>query len=65
MQRDSQKGIVIGNKGSRLGGIGSAARAELEQLFGCRVHLFLFVKVQARWSEDPLRYRDLGLDFEA
>lgn len=65
VQRDSQKGIVIGNKGSRLGGIGSAARAELEQLFGCRVHLFLFVKVQARWSEDPLRYRDLGLDFEA
>lgn len=65
VQRDGQKGIVIGAKGSRLGRVGAAARAELERLLGCRVHLFLFVRVQARWSEDPAYYRDLGLDFQA
>jgi GTP-binding protein Era len=65
VQRDGQKGIVIGAKGSRLGRIGAAARAELERLLGCRVHLFLFVRVQGRWSEDPAYYRDLGLDYQA
>jgi len=65
VQRDGQKGIVIGAKGSRLGRIGAAARAELERLLGCRVHLFLFVRVQGRWSEDPAFYRDLGLDYQA
>ena len=43
----------------------SAARADLERLLGCRVHLFLFVRVQARWSDDPAWYRDVGLDFQA
>ncbi len=65
VQRDRQKGIVIGAKGSRLGRVGAAARAELERLLGCRVHLFLFVRVQGRWSEDPAYYRDLGLDYQA
>lgn len=65
VQRDGQKGIVIGRKGSRLSRIGSAARADLERLFGCRVHLFLFVRVKPRWSDDPAWYRDAGLDFQA
>lgn len=65
VQRDGQKAIVIGRKGSRLGRIGSAARADLERLLGCRVHLFLFVRVQAHWSDDPAWYRDVGLDFQA
>ena len=65
VQREGQKGIVIGAKGSRLGRVGAAARAELERLLGCRVHLFLFVRVQGRWSEDPAFYRDLGLDYQA
>lgn len=65
VQRDGQKGIVIGAKGSRLGRVGAAARAELERLLGCRVHLFLFVRVQERWSEDPAYYRDAGLDYQA
>ena len=65
VQRAGQKGIVIGSKGSRLGRIGAAARAELERLLGSRVHLFLFVRVQGRWSEDPAFYRDLGLDYQA
>lgn len=65
VQREGQKGIVIGHKGSRLSQIGTAARAELEHLLGCRVHLFLFVRVQARWSDDPAWYRDVGLDFQA
>ncbi len=65
VQREGQKAIVIGHKGSRLGQIGSAARADLERLLGCRVHLFLFVRVQAQWSDDPAWYRDVGLDFQA
>lgn len=65
VQREGQKGIVIGHKGSRLGGVGSAARADLERLLGCRVHLLLFVRVQPRWSDDPAWYRDVGLDYQA
>ncbi|MCH7956127.1 MAG: GTPase Era, partial [Proteobacteria bacterium] len=34
-------------------------------IFGCRVHLFLFVKVRQNWGEDRERYRDWGLDFDA
>jgi GTP-binding protein Era len=65
VQREGQKAIVIGHKGSRLGRIGSTARGDLERLFGRRVHLFLHVRVQERWSEDPGWYRDVGLDYEA
>jgi GTP-binding protein Era len=65
VERESQKGIVIGAKGSRLGRIGAGARSELERLLGCRVHLFLFVRVQGGWSDDPAYYRDLGLDYKA
>ncbi|MDZ3837316.1 MAG: GTPase Era [Rhodospirillales bacterium] len=65
VEREGQKGIVIGAKGGRLGRIGAGARSELERLLGCRVHLFLFVRVQGRWSEDPAYYRDLGLDYKA
>ena len=45
--------------------IGEAARRELEGLLERRVHLFLFVKVRDDWGDDPERYRDLGLDFDA
>ncbi len=62
--RDSHKRIVLGRGGSRIKAVGSAARAALEQSLGCRVHLFLFVKVRRRWTEDPERYRDLGLEYD-
>jgi len=65
VQRDSQKAIVLGKKGSRIKSIGADARADLEDMLGHRVHLFLFVKVREKWDDDPDRYRDWGLDFNA
>ena len=65
VERGSQKAIVLGKKGSRVKSIGEAARKELEEIFGRRVHLFLFVKVRGNWGDDPERFRDLGLDFNA
>lgn len=65
VQRDSQKAIVLGKKGSRIKEIGGDSRKELEGMFECRVHLFLFVKVRDAWVDDPERYRDWGLDFNA
>lgn len=65
VQRDSQKAIVLGKKGSRVKALGAAAREELEAILGCRVHLFLFVKVREKWVDDPDRYRDWGLDYNA
>ncbi|MBV9843035.1 MAG: GTPase Era [Sphingomonadaceae bacterium] len=61
--RDSQKAIVLGNRGSRLKEIGSRARAELSALLGRKVHLFLHVKVRPEWQEDRGLYRDIGLDW--
>ncbi len=62
VERDSQRGIVLGHGGSRVKAIGAVARAELETLLGRRVHLFVHIKVRP-WGDDPERYRDLGLDF--
>jgi GTP-binding protein Era len=63
VERDSQKAIVLGKGGARIKEIGAAARAELAQLLGRKVHLFLHVKVNARWEEDRGLYRDIGLDW--
>ncbi len=65
VQRASQKAIVLGKSGSRIKAIGERARAELERMFGRRVHLFLFVRVSEDWTEDRERYRAMGLDFES
>lgn len=65
VQRDSQKAIVLGKRGARIKEIGAASRRELEEMFDGRVHLFLFVKVRDGWGDDPERYRDWGLDFDA
>jgi GTP-binding protein Era len=65
VERGSQKAIVLGKKGSRVKSIGETARKEMEKIFECRVHLFLFVKVRGDWGDDRERYRDLGLDFDA
>jgi GTP-binding protein Era len=62
--RSSHKRIVLGKGGQRIGAIGAAARAELGEILGCKVHLFLFVKVRERWLEDPERYRDIGLEYD-
>jgi GTPase len=65
VQRASQKAIVLGKGGSRIKAIGERARAELERMFGRRVHLFLFVRVSEDWTEDRERYQAMGLDFES
>jgi GTP-binding protein Era len=65
VQRDTQKSIVLGKGGQMIKAVGEASRLDLEEMLGCRVHLFLFVKVREKWGDDPDRYRDWGLDFDA
>ncbi len=54
---------MLGKGGARLKQIGSAARAEIAKSLGCRVHLYLHVKVDPEWDEDRGLYRDIGLDW--
>ena len=61
VQRDSQKSIVLGEKGQQIKTIGELARKDMEIQFERRVHLFLFVKVRENWMEDPERLRAMGL----
>ena len=61
--RDTQRAIVLGKGGARLKEIGSKARAELAELLGKPVHLFLHVKVDPKWDEDRDLYREIGLDW--
>jgi GTP-binding protein Era len=63
VERDSQKKIALGKGGQTIKTVGQLAREELEEMLGCRVHLFLFVKVRENWSDDRERYREMGLDF--
>jgi GTP-binding protein Era len=61
--RDSQKAIVLGKGGSKLKSIGEAARKELADLLGTKVHLFLHVKVEEGWAETKEIYEEIGLDW--
>ncbi|WP_026757198.1 GTPase Era [Sediminimonas qiaohouensis] len=61
--RDGHKGIVLGNKGETIKAVGRAAREELEEFLGRRVHLFLQVKVRSGWLDEAERYSEMGLDF--
>ena len=63
VQRGSQKSIVLGKGGQTIKSISQVARNELATILGKTVHLFLFVKVRQNWSDDPERYREMGLDF--
>jgi GTP-binding protein Era len=63
VERESQRKIVLGKGGQTIKAIGAAARKEIAELFERPVHLFLFVKVREGWSEDPERYREMGLEF--
>lgn len=60
VERDSQKGIMIGHKGSRLREVGAAARAQITRLLGTPVHLDLRVKVLKDWQRDPKYLNRLG-----
>ncbi|WP_336249793.1 GTPase Era [Stomatohabitans albus] len=61
VERDSQKGIIIGNRGANLSNIGRAARPEIEDILGSRVYLDLRVKLFAQWQSDPKKLGQLGL----
>ncbi len=62
--RDGHKGIVLGNKGETIKAVGKAAREELVEFLGRKVHLFLQVKVRPNWLEEKERYSEMGLNFK-
>lgn len=64
VRRGTQKGIVLGKGGATVKAIGAAARKEMEDWLGRRVHLFLFVKVRENWMDDKARYTESGLEFD-
>ncbi len=63
VQRDGQKAIVLGKGGATVKKIGELARTEMEEIFGRRVHLFLFVKVREDWAEQRQHFREMGLEY--
>ncbi len=63
VERESQKGIVIGKGGKMLKLLGQMAREEMNESFGRKVHLFLHVRVTEKWADDKTMYEDMGLDF--
>jgi len=65
VEREGHRPIVIGKGGRQLKAIGMAARHELEQMLGRRVHLLLDVKVAPRWADDRAYYRLWGLEFNS
>ncbi len=60
VERSGQKSIVIGKKGEQLKLIGKDARLEMEQLFGCKVFLQIWVKVREGWSDNERMLKNLG-----
>ena len=65
VERDSQKGIVLGRQGARIKSVREQAATELEAMLERKVHLFIFVKVRQKWGDDPERFSPWGLDFNA
>ena len=63
VERDTQRKIVLGKSGATIKAISIAAREEISKLIEKPVHLFLFVKVRKNWSDDPERYREMGVEF--
>ncbi|MGC6507019.1 MAG: GTPase Era [Myxococcota bacterium] len=62
VERDSQKGIIIGQGGQRLKEIGTRARRDIQKMLDSRVHLDLQVSLMQNWSDDPRRLRSLGFE---
>ena len=63
VERPTQRAIVLGKGGTRIKEIGARARAELSNIMGRPVHLYLHVKVKPGWDEDRDSYREMGLDW--
>jgi GTPase len=60
LERDSQKAIVLGSRGTRLRDAGAAARQQIEALLGSKVYLDLHIKIAKDWQRDPKQLRRLG-----
>ena len=60
VERETQKGIIIGHKGEQLKKVGIAARKDLSSFFGKKIHLELFVKVQKNWRSNPQQLKRFG-----
>ena len=63
--REQHKAICLGKGGKTIRLVRQAAQKEMEEAFGQQIHLFIFVKVRENWLDDPERYRNLGLEFDA
>ena len=60
MEKNSQKGIIIGKKGSMLKEIGKQSRLEMEKFFDIRIYLELFVRVKKDWTRNERLLREFG-----
>ena len=65
VEKETQRAIILGHKGAQIKKIGTAARKDMNEQFGTRVHLKLFVKVREDWQEDKERYLPWGLEYKA
>lgn len=65
VSRDQHKAICLGKGGKTIRQVRQTAQREMEEALGQPIHLFLFVKVRENWIDDPERYRNLGLEFDA
>ncbi len=64
VERETQRGIIVGAGGQTLKWIGKASREELAEIFGHPVHLFLHVQVKETWAEERGAFEGMGLDFD-
>ena len=62
VERETQKGIIIGHKGHPLKWVGIEARKDLERFFGKQIYIKLVVKVNKNWRSDPKQLRRFGYD---
>tara|TARA_X000000950_G_scaffold289347_1_gene412202 strand:- start:9384 stop:10274 length:891 start_codon:yes stop_codon:yes gene_type:complete len=60
VERNTQKGIIIGHKGEQLKKVGTSARKDLQSFFGKKIHLELFVKVEKNWRSNPKQLKRFG-----
>lgn len=65
VKRASQKAIVLGHQGRAIKDVSAKARLMMEEVFGMKVHLFVFVKVSESWMDDPHFFHNEGLDFKS
>lgn len=64
LERESHKKIILGKSGAMLKAIGSGSRHKIGQALDADVHLFLFIKVNEKWKDDPLSYAAAGLEYK-